>query len=150
MFWHGGGDIPGFNAEALHLPDDHIFVAVLGNSNRDVLDTDRIAFTAAAIAMGNPFPERKAVPLAPEVLDALSGTYKMADYSTRAITRKGAGLSYERPGRPAITLKPYAPDRFFIEGSLTTFEFQRSADGKVRGVRLIQASSEQAAVRLAN
>ncbi|GAB2860228.1 hypothetical protein GCM10027277_31020 [Pseudoduganella ginsengisoli] len=149
MIWHGG-DIPGFNAETLRLPDDKLFVAVLSNGNRDVLDSDRIAFTAAAIAIGNPFPEQKAVALAPEALDALAGTYKMPDNALRTFTRKGAGLSYERPGRPAMTLKPYAPDRFFVEGSLTTFEFQRGTDGKVTGVTLVQAGSEQAAVRVAN
>lgn len=149
MIWHGG-DIHGFNGEALRLPDDKLFVAVLGNGNRDLIDTDRVAFTAAAVAIGNPFPTQKAITLAPEALDAFAGTYKFSDNTTRTMQRKGANLSYERPGRPMLLLKPYAPNAFFIEGSLTTVEFQRGTDGKVSGVTMVLASGEQAGERVAN
>lgn len=145
-----GGDIPGFNGQALRLPDDKLFVAVLGNGNRDVIDTDRVAYTAAAIAIGKPFPQQQAIAMAPEVLEAFAGTYKFSDNSTRTMRRKGANLSYERPGRPAMLLKPYAPNAFFIDESLTTVEFQRGADGKVSGVTMVLAGGEQAGERVAN
>lgn len=145
-----GGDIPGFNGQAVRLPDDKVFVAVLGNGGRDLIDTDRVAFTAAAIAIGDPFPEQKAIAMAPEALDAFAGTYKLADNSTRTVSRSGANLRYERPNRPPAAIKPYAPDQFFMEGSMLTLEFQRNGEGAVKGVLLKLVGSEQVAERVAN
>lgn len=145
-----GGDIDGFNAHAVRLPDDKVFVAVLGNGERNLLNTETLAYKAAALAIGEPFPEYKEITLAPEALDAFAGTYKLADQSTRTVRRKGTGLSYERSGRPAVVLKPYAPNAFYFEGSLASIEFHRASDGTVTGMVLKQTTGEQSAERVAN
>lgn len=144
-----GGDIDGFNAQLVRLPEHKVFVAVLANGERNVLNSERIAYKAAAEAIGQPFPEFKAITLAPEVLDAFAGTYKLADNSTRTVRRSGSQLSYERSGRPAIVLKAYAPDKFFVDGTLTSMEFQRAADGTVKSMLLKQVTGEAVAERVA-
>jgi CubicO group peptidase (beta-lactamase class C family) len=145
-----GGDIDGFNAHVLRLPDNKTFVAVLSNGERDLLNTEIIAVKAAALAIGAPLLERKAIALAPEALDAFAGTYRLADQSTRTLRRKGTGLSYERNGRPAVTLTPYAANAFYFEGSLATIEFRRTTDGKVDGMVLKQLTGDQTGERIAN
>lgn len=145
-----GGDIDGFNSQVLRLPDQDVFVAVLANGERNVLNSEVIAYKAAAIAIDEPLPEYKAITLPPEALEAYAGTYKLPDNSTRNVRRYGANLSLERSGRPAIVLQAYAPDRFFVEGSLTSMEFQRGADGSIKGMRMKQATGETLAERVAN
>lgn len=145
-----GGDIPGFNGMALRLPDDKVFVAVLANSDRPKFNSDVAAQLAAAIALGDPFPEPKAETRPPEVLESFAGTYRLPDGSKRAIRRKGSVLNYEREGRPAVALKPYEHDAFFLDGTMNTVEFQRGADGTVKGLLLKQITGDTLAERVAN
>lgn len=144
-----GGDIPGFNADAVRLPDEKIYVAVLSNVNRDVVNTSMAAQLAAAIAVGNPFPEQKVVKLAPADLEGLVGTYKVADGNIRSISRKGDKLSWDRDGRPSLTLTPYAMDGFYLGGTLTTVEFRRGADGVAKGFTMHQGIGDMSAERVA-
>jgi len=73
-----GGDIPGFNGYVIRLPEEKVFVAVLSNGERSLLNSEVVAQQAAAIAIGDPFPDRKVIALASEALDAFVGTYKLA------------------------------------------------------------------------
>ncbi len=145
-----GGDIPGFNSEAVRLPDDKVFVAVLGNSNRNMLNTDRVAFTAAAIAVGNPFPEQRVIPMTKLAMSAFAGTYQLSESGTRIISFDGWSLRYERKGRPPVAIRPYAADKFFLEGTLVTLDFQRGPDGAVTGFQLHSTSGDESAERIPN
>lgn len=142
-----GGDIPGFNSAAVRLPDDKVYVAVLGNSNRNMLNTDRVAFTAAAIAVGDPFPPQRAIPMTKLAMSAFAGTYQLAESGIRTITFDGGGLRFERKGRPSVGIRPYAPDKFFLEGSLVTLDFKRGPDGAVTGFTLHSTSGDESAER---
>ena len=145
-----GGDIPGFNSEAVRLPDDRVFVAVLGNSNRNMLNTDRVAFTAAAIAVGDPFPPQRTIPMTKLAMSAFAGTYRMAESGMRNIVFDGWGLRFERKGRPAMGMRPYAVDKFFLDGSLITLDFTRGPDGAVTGFTLHGTSGDESAERVVN
>ncbi len=145
-----GGDIAGFNSEAVRLPDDKVFVAVLGNSNRNMLNTDRAAFTAAAIAIGDPFPQLRAIPMTKLAMSAFAGTYRMADGGMRNIVFDGWGLRFERKGRPAMGMRPYAANKFFLDGSLITLDFTRGPDGAVTGFTLHGTSGDESAERIVN
>ena len=144
---HHGGSIPGFTAQALRLPDDKVFVAVLTNGNGGAVNTPVIAYKAAGIAIGQPFPEYKAIALAPEALDAFVGTYVGPDKVKRVVRRDGDKLTMEREGRNAAPIMAHAPDRFFMEGSLANLEFQRGADGKVRSLLVRQPGADEIALR---
>jgi hypothetical protein len=145
-----GGDIPGFNGYVIRLPADKVYVAVLSNGERTLLNSEVVAQHAAAIAIGDPFPERKVIALAPEALDAFVGTYKLADNSTRTVRRKGAILTWQREGRPATDLKPYASTSFFMEGTMNSVEFRRDAGGKVTSLLMQQTIGDQVAERIAD
>jgi len=145
-----GGDIPGFNSEMVRLPDDKVFVAVLGNSNRNMLDTDRVAFTAAAIAADDPFPPQRTIPMTKLALSAFAGTYRLAESGTRTISFDGGSLRFERKGRPAVTIHPYAADKFFLERSLVTLDFQRGPDGAVNGFLMHGMYGDESAERVPN
>ncbi len=68
-----GGDIPGFNGHVIRLPDDALLLC-WSNGERALLNSEMVAQHAAAIAIGDPFPERKVIALA-LALDAFVGTY---------------------------------------------------------------------------
>lgn len=144
------GDIPGYNAEAIRLPDDKVFVAVLGNSNRNMLNTDRVAFTAAAIAVGSPFPQQKTIPMTKLAMTAFVGTFRLSESGTRTISFDGGGLRFERKGRRPAGLRPFGVDKFFVEGSLTTLDFVRGPDGAVTGFTLHGTSGDETAERIVN
>ncbi|MYN02937.1 serine hydrolase [Pseudoduganella sp. DS3] len=144
---HHGGSIPGFTAQALRLPDDQVFVAVLTNGNGGALNTQVIAYTAAAIAIGQPFPEHRPMALAPEALDAFVGTYVGAGQTRRVVRRAGDQLTLQRDGRDAVPIMAFGPDSFFMEGSLARLEFLRGADGKVRGLLVRQPGVDETALR---
>lgn len=144
---HHGGSIPGFTAQALRLPDDQVFVAVLTNGNGGAVNTQVIAYKAAAIAIGQPFPEHKAIALAPEALEAFVGTYAGTGHAKRVVRREGGQLTMQRDGRDAAPIMAYGPDSFFMEGSLARLEFQRGADGKVHSVVVRQPGVDETALR---
>jgi CubicO group peptidase (beta-lactamase class C family) len=145
-----GGDIPGFNGHVIRLPDDKVFVAVLSNGERTLLNSEVVAQHAAAIAIGDPFPELKVIALATEELDAFVGTYRLADNSTRTVRRKGAILTWQREGRPATELKPFASTSFSVEGTMNSVEFRRDASGKVTSLLMQQSIGDQVAERIAD
>ncbi len=125
-------------------------MAVLSNGERTLLNSELVAQHAAAIAIGDPFPERKVIALAPEALGAFVGTYRLADNSTRTVRRKGAILTWQREGRPATDLKPYASTSFFMEGTMNSVEFRRDAGGKVTSLLMQQTIGDQVAERIAD
>jgi CubicO group peptidase (beta-lactamase class C family) len=144
---HHGGSIPGFTAQALRLPDDKVFVAVLTNRNGGAVNTPVIAYKAAGIAIGQPFPDYKAIALAPEALDAFVGTYVGPDKVKRVVRRDGDKLTMQRDGRDAAPIMAHAPDSFFMEGSLASLEFQRDAGGKVDRLLVRQPGADETALR---
>lgn len=144
---HHGGSIPGFTAQALRLPDDKVFVAVLTNGNGGAVNTPMIAYKAAGVAIGQPFADFKPIALAPESLDAFVGTYVSTDLVKRVVRREGDKLVMQRDGRDAAPIMAHAQDSFFMEGSLASLEFQRGADGKVRSLLVRQPGADETALR---
>ena len=146
LFAHGGS-IPGFTAQSLRLPDDKVYVAVLTNGNGGAVNTPVIAYKTAAIAIGKPFPDYKPIALAPDALDAFVGEYRSDEQVVRTVKREGDKLVLVRAGRDPVTLQAHAANAFFMDGSLTSIEFQRSADGKVDTMLLRQPLNDEKAVR---
>lgn len=144
---HHGGSIPGFTAQALRLPDDKVFVAVLTNGNGGAVNTPVIAYKAAGIAIGQPFADFKPIALAPQALDAFVGTYVGADKVKRLVRRDGDKLVMQRDGRDAAPIMAHAPDSFFMDGSLASLEFQRGVDGKVHSLLVRQPGADETALR---
>ena len=127
---HGGG-IPGFSTYALRLPQDHVYVVVLCNSDNPKVAPVYLARRLAAIAIGKPFPERTAITVEPSVLARYVGTYSNdARDVRRTVTVEGSRIYLQRGGRPKVEIKAASATEFFFENSLTFVRFDVGADGK--------------------
>ena len=142
---HGGG-INGFSTYALRIPEKNIYVALLSNADGGLAEPSMIAKKAAALALGDPFPEMKAVSVSAAELDALAGVYQIDEKATRTVRRDQDHLVMQRGERPAVALYPLGADRFFVKDSLVSFKFVRNAKGvptqfviEDDGVEMVQA-----------
>lgn len=144
---HGGG-INGFQTYALRLPQQKIFVAVLSNHDSGGASSEVLAKKAAALALGKPFVEHKAVKLDAGVIDAYVGEYATDDKNPRIFTNRDGVLMMARGKRDAVALTPYSKTGFFIPGSLVQFDFGRDATGKVTHVTLEQEGRQTRNARL--
>jgi CubicO group peptidase (beta-lactamase class C family) len=146
MIGHGGG-INGFNTYALRLPAEKLYVAVLSNVDSGLPPAGEAAYKAAAIAIGNPFPEYKEVKLDAKTLDAYAGVYRVEGSDTRTVRRDGERLVLQRAGRPPVTLHAYSETGFFIPGSLQSIEFTRDAQGRATQLVVHNPTSDQVSPR---
>jgi D-alanyl-D-alanine carboxypeptidase len=127
---HGGG-INGYNTYALRVPSEHVYVAVLRNTDSGTADPDTVASKVAALAIGKPYPEYTAVTLDAKALDAYAGTYKIDGKSERTVRREGDKLSMQRTNRPPVLLTAFSPTSFFVPGEVDWVEFTRDSAGNV-------------------
>jgi D-alanyl-D-alanine carboxypeptidase len=144
---HGGG-IPGFSTYAIRVPAKNVFVAVLTNADSGLVSSEMVTSKAAAIAIGKPFPELKAIEVDAKVLSAYEGVYKIDDKTDRTFRLDGAKLTMVRTGRRPVEVVAYKPDGFFMPNTLVTLEFARDASGKVVDVTVNQNGSGQRNVKL--
>jgi CubicO group peptidase (beta-lactamase class C family) len=147
MIGHSGG-IPGFNAYALRLPSEKLYVAVLSNANSGLMPAGDAAFQAAAIAIGKPFPVYREVKLAPALLDAYTGVYRVQGGDTRTVRRDGDRLTLQRAGRPPQTVQAFSETGFFMPDNLSWFEFKRDAAGKTTQMVVHQPTEDQLSPRI--
>jgi D-alanyl-D-alanine carboxypeptidase len=127
---HGGG-INGFSTYALSVPRERVYVAVLCNAENPKLAPVYLARRLAAVAIGNPFPERTAITVAPSVLARYAGTYNTdARDVQRVVTVEGAKIYLQREGRPKVEARAASASEFFLDSSLSFFRFEIGPDGK--------------------
>lgn len=126
-----GGAINGFNAFAIRVPAEHVYVVVLRNTDGGTANAETVARTAAAQAIGKPYPQRTAVPLDAAALDAYAGAYKIDETSQRIVQREGDKLRMQRTNRQPYLLTPFSATSFFIPGEMDWFEFTRNAKGEL-------------------
>jgi CubicO group peptidase (beta-lactamase class C family) len=144
---HSGG-INGFRSYALRLPAEHVYVAVLSNTDSGVPSPDGPAMKAAAIAIGKPFPEYKAVAIDPALLDTYAGVYRSDEKANWTFTHAKDGLSMQLPGGPSIPLQAFSDSGFFTPGSVNWVEFKRGAKGEVTEVALHIGDTESVKSRI--
>lgn len=144
---HGGG-INGFSTYALRLPQQKVFVAVLANADSGGPDPEVLAKKAAALAIGKPFVEHKAITLEARALQAFVGDYETDSDDKRSFTVRDGVLVMQRGQGRTHPLKAFAPNGFFIPGSLAQFEFERDAGGKVTHMTMTQDDSVRRSARL--
>lgn len=132
---HGGG-INGFSTYALRVPEKKVFVAVLSNTESGRTHPEMVANKVAALAMGKPFPDHKAVTVAPEVQQKYVGVYAIDDKNSRTIRLEDGKLSMQRTGRERFPLTAFKQNGFFFPDSLATLEFVKDAKGEVTGLAM--------------
>lgn len=146
---HGGG-INGFSTYALRLPEQKVFVAVLSNADDGVADPALIASKAAAVAIGKPYPEYKAITLDQATLDSYTGVYQVDDKVTRTVRTSGGQVTMQRSGRPPMLLQAFAKDQFYLPNSTATFLFERDEKGAVKQVTLLNDEVRQVSMKTAS
>jgi CubicO group peptidase (beta-lactamase class C family) len=128
-----GGNIDGFTADAIWLPQERVYVAMLANREADGIKpplpslTRRIAFDVA----GKPLPSPSATPPAAATLDAYVGVYPIDDKRAHTVRRDKGRLTIQGTGMPRAPLLWYRDDDFLIGDSLVTVRFHRDAQGVV-------------------
>ncbi len=130
MISHGGG-INGYLTSSLYLPDEKVFAAVF--SNCDDNPPGNLAIKLAAITIGKPYQWEK-IELPEETLKSYEGVYESEFDGKRIIKFEEGNLISLRAGGTKHKILPFEKDKFFIEDSWTTLEFQRSKKGNIESV----------------
>ena len=127
MIAHSGG-IHGFSAYGLWYPQEQVYVAVLTNSNGYMPSPTTVGKTVAAIIIGDPYPERKAINLSDSQMSRFVGSYAGDDAPPVEISIVEGGLEMDFGGFSTYTLNAESIDTFFIEDSLTYMDVEWSGD----------------------
>ena len=137
MLQHGGG-IFGFSSYLLYLPQDDITVAALYNADSGLpggMGPETLSRLLAAKAIGKPYPEKKAIPVAVDALKAYEGVYRINPESARVVRVVDGKLTSQRTGSQPYTLIPVAQDVFLFDEGFSRMVFERDAAGKVSAMR---------------
>lgn len=138
---HGGG-IEGFNAEVNYYPDDKLTVVTLANINGP--EAGEIAKDLAAVAHNVTVTlpnERKAMTLAPSVLQAYVGDYTLGP-ATMTISLQGDQLYAQLTAQPKYPIYAEAETKFFWKIVDAEVEFEKDASGKVTKAVLYQGGQK--------
>lgn len=135
---HGGG-IHGFNTHALWIPSEKLSVVVLsnyaGHEPRPAVTARRLA----ARTLGESYPvDEPTIDLSATDPEALVGTYRIDEDTTRTLELKDGELVSRRgEGRPFV-VKPVSRYRFVFPNSLTYFDVVRNEAGEVTALEFHQ------------
>ncbi len=132
---HGGG-INGFSTYEMALPDDGVYLAILTNSTIAARGPEPRTVKVAGLVLGIPEPERKAVSLAVEDLDPLTGVYVDGRKEERYITREGDTLYSQRRGQGKFQILAASPAEFFFKDNPSRVRFIKDPSGAVTGLRV--------------
>jgi CubicO group peptidase (beta-lactamase class C family) len=123
------GRINGFVAYTVYLPLEKIFVAIF--SNCDCTDNlENPASKMAAIMLNKPYPWNT-IERSPKELESFQAVYKSTYEGQKIIAFEDGRLVYFSKGGSKTQLLSYDRDKFFIESSLTTLEFERNSGGEI-------------------
>ena len=139
MLHHGGG-IFGFISALAYLPGPDISVVVLENDDRDNDQeggdsADTLARRLAAMALADPYPEMKSVPVDSATLRGAEGVYLFGGEVTRTLRVVEGKLTSRRGSRGEVqTLVPIAADDFLYPDGFNRLKLQRDGAGEVSGI----------------
>jgi CubicO group peptidase (beta-lactamase class C family) len=133
-----GGNINGFNSDAVWLPDDRVYVAMLANreAGGKAAPLDRLTRQVAMRIAGKPLPVPSHAKLDAATLGGYVGVYPIDGKSSHAVRQEAGGLTIQGTGMPRAPLLPFRPEGFLIGDSLMTVEFTRDAGGTVTGMKI--------------
>ncbi|MBX3239811.1 MAG: serine hydrolase [Chitinophagaceae bacterium] len=123
------GRINGFVTYCVYLPMEKIFVAIF--SNCDCTDNlENPASRMAAIVLNKPY-QWNAIGLTVKEFESYQAVYESAYEGQKIIGFEDGRLLYFSKGGSKTQLVPFEKDKFFIENSLTTLEFNRDSKGSI-------------------
>ncbi|HEY0159191.1 MAG TPA: serine hydrolase [Thermoanaerobaculia bacterium] len=116
-----GGDLPGFTAHVLTIPEQKVFVALLSNDAHHTPRPDFIATKIALVLLGKKY-EPVAISVDDAALDRVAGTYRSASGAERRVFREGSKLYVERVGGRRSEVLPSSATTFFYPDTFLTIE----------------------------
>lgn len=145
------GNVTGFQAQVMMLPEEKLSFIVMTNQQHRNNMVRHLTERIAAIAIGRPFAQMKAIELSDAELDALAGTYEAKGTNARTVTRAGKQMRLAS-GSAQVLLYAYGENMFFQpETSHTRYRFVRDASGNVKQlIRIDAVDEEQVFERAAN
>lgn len=146
---HGGG-INGFTTTMIRLPEDDAFVAVF--SNLETPDTGRIGMELARMLLGENVEspkERKAISVAPEILERYAGKYALTPTVHFTVTSAQTHLMVQLTGQPTIPAYPESETKVFVKVVDAQLSFSDIQNGKAQVLTLHQGGRDQQAKRIA-
>jgi D-alanyl-D-alanine carboxypeptidase len=147
-----GGNIPGFAAELIHLPDDSLFVAVLSNTSS--APSGRIAQDIARAVVGVPrvVIAQRDEPVSAEERAAMVGRYSLAqpDGTRREVTvaEQDGKLVITLPGQPPVQFLRQNGPVFSVRGQPTARVLFEATGGRVTGLVLDRGVRPLPALRI--
>lgn len=128
---HGGG-INGFITDAIRLPDERIYVAILTNRELSVSDVSR---KVAALALGKVYREPVAISLPASTLDKYTGVYQLDEKQDVVVRRENDKLSIKHPLTGNMQIVPASETEFFVkEFSSIKLKFVKDSAGNISGL----------------
>ena len=120
---HSGG-IHGFSAYGLWYPQEQIYVAVLTNASGYSPSPTTVGKKVAAVIIGDPYPERKAITLNESQMSRFVGSYSGDDAPPVEISIVDDQLQMDFGGFATFALRAASMDAFFVDDSLMTMEVE--------------------------
>ncbi len=145
---HGGGDT-GYRSYIMLLPEKSLGIVLACNFDRSPLDDIRKA--ALHYALGEdyePLSERKAITLAPAVLDRYVGRYQLEGDDILTITREGGKLFGQSTKSPKIEMFAESGSMFFLRIVPIKISFDKNDKGEVFQAVIHEGSKKTPAKRI--
>jgi CubicO group peptidase (beta-lactamase class C family) len=145
---HRGG-ISGFLATLGYVPGPDVSVVVLENDDWDTdaaggEGADTFARRLAAKALGDPYPELRAVPVDSTALKAAEGVYRFPGEVTRVLRLVDGRLTAQRGSRgDPQPLTPIAADDFLYPDGFNRLRLERDPSGAIAGARFFPRGDGQ-------
>lgn len=147
---HSGG-IDGFNAQLTYYPESKVTVIAL--SNVEGPGATDIARDLATLTFGETVTlpsERKAITLAPEILQRYVGVYQLGPQMTNTVRLTNGQLTTQLTGQREWPLYPESERKFFLTNVDAQLEFVTDAQGRVTGTLNYQGGHTNKATRISD
>lgn len=133
MITHGGG-INGFTCDAVRLPEEKVYVAILTNRTGGV---GNLAQKFAVMTAGKAWRDPVATKLSTDALDRLTGVYQVSEKEEIVVTRNEDRLYVNAPLFGNVEVAPLSDSEFFFrpQPSARVF-FTPGADGKIAAMKI--------------
>lgn len=138
---HGGG-IFGFSTNALYIPEEKIFVAVLSNSTGSRSNPTTISTRLAAVALGDPIQVSKEVAVDPAILASYAGEYELAPGFSITIRHDGARLFARATNQGENEIFAASDTEFFLKVVDAQITFVPGEDGSAPSLVLHQGGRD--------
>lgn len=137
FIYHSGG-IHGFTTNGIRVPDAHLYVIALSNTNSK--GPGDMTYKIAQTVLGITNAQLKPIEMTAEKLKEYVGVYELAGDTDkwRHITLEGNQLYSQRSGSERFKVFAYEKDRFYFEDYPTRLVFERNKAGKVTTLKPTQ------------